>query len=229
MSIFEVLRRMRNSLQSSPLRDVQDQAAQSHLLMGRLASLQMRSRPYLNSLEDAEFRVSSQTGQDGIIDWLIERAEIPTAARSFIEFGVESYRQSNTRFLLRNRNWRGLIMDSDPKLFNVVRSDRLAAAHDLTVRSAFITRETINGLIAGTGFRGEIGLLSIDLDGNDYWVWEAIENRSTYPLCLRIQCSLWRSICREYTVRSWIFTSEGAFQPSILRRFDCGFAHISGA
>jgi len=175
MSIFEVLRNIRNSLQSSPLRDVQNQTAQTHLLMGRLASLQVRSSPCLNSLQDAEFQVSSQRGQDGIIDWLIERAEIPAAARSFIEFGVENYRQSNTRFLLRNRNWRGLIMDGDPKLFNVVRKDRLAAAYDLTVRSAFITRETINGLIADTGFRGEIGLLCIDLDGNDYWVWEAIE------------------------------------------------------
>jgi len=45
---------------------------------------------------------------------------------------------------------------------------------DFTAKSAFITRDNINDLLAEAGFCGEIGLLSIDIDGNDYWVWEAI-------------------------------------------------------
>jgi hypothetical protein len=143
-------------------------------LAGRMASWQVRSRRILANLQEAEFRVSSQWGQDGIIDWLIERAEVPTAAQTFVEFGVEDYRQSNTRFLLQNRNWRGLIIDGDPAIVKAIRSDGLAWRYDLTARSAFITRENINELISGAGFGGEIGLLSIDIDGNDYWVWEAL-------------------------------------------------------
>jgi hypothetical protein len=146
-----------------------------NLLLGRLASWQVRQMPAISSLQDVEFKVSSQWGQDGIIDWLIERANIPSASRSFIEFGVENYRESNTRFLLQNRNWRGLIMDGNPQLDRFVKDDALFLKYDLTVKSAFITRENINDLIAGSGFSGEIGLLSVDIDGNDYWVWEAIE------------------------------------------------------
>ncbi|WP_213803341.1 hypothetical protein [Granulicella sp. dw_53] len=144
-------------------------------LLGRMASWQVRSQKKISSLPDVEFRVNSQWGDDGIIDWLIERAGIPLAAQSFVEFGVDTYRQSNTRFLLQNRNWRGLIMDGSPAMATGVSQDNLAWKYDLTVRPAFITRENINSLISSAGFRGEIGLLSIDLDGNDYWVWEAID------------------------------------------------------
>lgn len=148
---------------------------QTAQLMGRLASWEVRSRNVVSSIQDVEFRVSSQWGQDGIIDWLIERADIPAPLRTFIEFGVEDYREANTRFLLQNRNWRGLIMDGSAAAMSSVIEDGLAWAHDLTVQTAFITRENINDQIASAGFRGEIGLLSIDIDGNDYWVWEAIQ------------------------------------------------------
>jgi hypothetical protein len=143
-------------------------------LSGRMASWQVRARNTIANLQEVEFRVSSQWGQDGIIDWLIERAAIPSAAQTFVELGVENYRQSNTRFLLQNRNWRGLIMDRDPALVAAVKSDGLSWRYDLTARPAFITRENINDLISGAGFGGEIGLLNIDIDGNDYWVWEAL-------------------------------------------------------
>lgn len=148
--------------------------AQNHLLTGRMACLEVRSRNSLTSLADAEFKVSSQWGEDGIIDWLIERADVPPASRSFIEFGVETYRESNTRFLLQNRNWRGLIMDGSSAMVDAVREDGLAWTHDLTAQPAFITRDNIDDLIRSAGFAGEVGLLSIDIDGNDYWVWEAI-------------------------------------------------------
>ncbi|HEV2708973.1 MAG TPA: hypothetical protein VGU67_02065 [Edaphobacter sp.] len=147
---------------------------QNHQLLGRMASWQVRSREVVSSLQEIEFKVSSQWGEDGIIDWLIEQARIPCVSRSFVEFGVEDYRESNTRFLLQNRNWRGLIMDGSNAMTRAVREDALAAAHDLTAQVSFITRENINELITNAGFGGDIGLLSIDLDGNDYWIWEAI-------------------------------------------------------
>lgn len=147
----------------------------SYEMLGRVASLQIRSQKVISTLQDVEFKVSSQWGEDGIIDWVIERAQIPPRAQSFIEFGVEDYREANTRFLLQNRNWRGLIMDGSSAMVTAARYDRLAWRHELTMQVAFITRENINSLIASAGFRGDIGLLSIDLDGNDYWVWEAVD------------------------------------------------------
>ena len=175
MSGREILRRELGPVKSWLLRDISSSLKVSSLLAGRMASWHVRSQRSISSLQDVEFKVSSQWGQDGIIDWLIERANIPASAHSFIEFGVQDYREANTRFLLQNRNWRGLIMDGDSAMVRASREDGLPWAHELTVRPAFITRENINDLISESSFRGELGLLSIDIDGNDYWVWEAIE------------------------------------------------------
>lgn len=173
--VMKRLKRILQRLKSWPLRDTHELLARNHQLAGRMACLQLRSMQMISSLQDVEFKVSSQWGEDGIIEWLIQRAGIPSRSRTFVEFGVENYREANTRFLLQNRNWRGLIMDGGQELVQAVRDDGLYWSHDLTVRSAFITRENVNDLIASAGFSGEIGLLSIDIDGNDYWAWEAIE------------------------------------------------------
>jgi hypothetical protein len=150
-------------------------AARHQFLTGRMASWAMRAQIAIPQLDAAEFQVHSQGGQDGIIDWLIERAEIPVASQIFIEFGVEDYQEANTHFLLENRNWRGLIIDGNPSLRSSVERQNLAWKYNLTAVSSFITRENVNDLFSRAGFSGEIGLLSVDIDGNDYWVWEAIE------------------------------------------------------
>jgi hypothetical protein len=125
------------------------------------------------SLADAEFKVFSQFGDDGIIQYLIHRlAPLPD---SFVEFGVENYRESNTRFLLMNDNWRGLVLDGNQRGIDRVQQDEIYWRHTLTARCAWITRDNINDLLRAAGFSGQIGLLSIDIDGNDYWVWEKID------------------------------------------------------
>jgi hypothetical protein len=169
-TVKAVARRLRLGL----LNEFRSLASDSNLTTGQMAAWRVRSMEAIASLQDVEFSVSSQWGQDGIVDWLIERAGIPAALHSFVEFGVESYRVSNTRFLLQTRNWRGLIMDSGSDTLPTVKADGLYWKHDLTVKQAFITRENINDLMISAGFSGEIGLLNIDVDGNDYWVWEAV-------------------------------------------------------
>jgi len=124
----------------------------------------------ITSLRDVEFKVFSQFGDDGIIQYLIHRlAPLPD---SFVEFGVENYRESNTRFLLLNNNWRGAVLDGSQSCVDQIRGDEIYWRHTLTAKCAWITRDNINDLIRGAGFSGEIGLLNIDIDGNDYWVWE---------------------------------------------------------
>jgi len=147
-------------------------AARNLLLTGRVACLLTRQRERIGSLADVELSVTSQFGEDGIIDWLIERLEVP--AHTFVEFGVEDYREANTRFLLENRNWRGVVLDASERNVARIREAALSWRHDLTAAAAFVTRDNIDSLIAAAGLTGEIGLLSIDLDGNDYWVWERI-------------------------------------------------------
>ncbi len=131
-----------------------------------------KSRGPILNLRDVEFKVFSQFGDDGIIQYLVHRLQsLPDV---FVEFGVQNYRESNTRFLLVNNNWRGLVLDADENCINYIRQDEIYWRHTLTARRAFITRENINELLREAGFTGEIGLLSIDIDGNDYWVWEKI-------------------------------------------------------
>lgn len=132
----------------------------------------LHSREKRPRLRDAEFKVFSQFGDDGIIQYLIHRVQV--VPESFVEFGVENYRESNTRFLLLNNNWRGLVLDADEGSIRYIQQDDIYWRHTLTARSAFIDRDNVNDLIREAGFTGEIGLLSIDIDGNDYWVWEKL-------------------------------------------------------
>ena len=140
-------------------------------LVGGIEARRVAALPPCAPLHQTEFKVYSQFGDDGIIQYLI--THLP-AVPSFVEFGVEDYTEANTRFLLTHNQWQGLIMDGRPDLDAAVAVQGLPMLHDLSICSAFITAENINDLITGAGYAGEIGLLSIDIDGNDYWVWKAI-------------------------------------------------------
>jgi hypothetical protein len=142
-------------------------------LCGEAAARHVRGLERLRRLCDAEFRVSSQWGEDGIIEWLVH--QLDGVPESFVEVGVENYRESNTRFLLQHRNWRGLVVEGNEAHVDFIRRDAISWRHDLTAVASFITRENVNSIISGAGFRGELGVLSIDIDGVDYWVWEAID------------------------------------------------------
>ena len=149
------------------------QAEIGNLLLGRSLSNQIRALGPRRPLREVEFRVCSQWGDDGIIQYLLSQVAVPSD--TFVEFGVEDYSEANTRFLLLNDNWRGLILDGSAESMSGVRASELYWRHELVVVDAFITRENINQLIGSAGFRGPIGILSIDIDGNDYWVWEALD------------------------------------------------------
>ena len=62
-----------------------------------------------HNINDYEFKIFSQFGDDGIIQYLIKHIEIKNEI--FIEFGTENYLESNTRFLMMHNNWSGFIMD----------------------------------------------------------------------------------------------------------------------
>jgi hypothetical protein len=126
----------------------------------------------IKNLKDSEFKVSSQWGEDGIIQYLLNNVRVER--NIFVEFGVQDYRESNTRFLLANNNWSGMVIDGSEEYIKFIKNDPLYWRYNLKAVNAFITSDNINGLLADNGITGEIGLLSVDIDGNDYWVWKAI-------------------------------------------------------
>ena len=125
-----------------------------------------------DGIENSEFRVFSQWGEDGIIKWLTNNLNI--SRKVFVEFGVSNYAESNTRFLMVDQNWSGLVMDGSDDNIEFIRKDDIYWRYNIKAEKAFITAENINELLMNNGIMGDIGLLSIDIDGNDYWVWKAI-------------------------------------------------------
>jgi hypothetical protein len=142
-------------------------------LLGRLTINQILNSGRMDSIQKAEFKVSSQGGEDGIIQYIINM--IPIENKSFIEFGVQYYTESNTRFLLMNNDWKGLVIDGGKEYIDYIRHDEsVHLMHDLTALQKFITTENINQIFEEAGFVGDIGLMSIDVDGMDYWLWDAV-------------------------------------------------------
>lgn len=124
-------------------------------------------------LADYEFKVFSQWGEDGIIQHLIR--EVPIVHRTFIEFGVEDFMESNCRYLLMNDNWQGFVIDGSDANIARLRNAYFYWKHDLRSIAAFVTAENIDSLLRSAGFDEDLGLLSIDIDGVDFWVLQAIE------------------------------------------------------
>ncbi len=120
-----------------------------------------------------EFQVFSQAGDDGLIQHLVRT--VPIAQHIFVEFGVQNYVESNTRFLLLKDNWSGLVMDGSPEHIDYIRRAPIHYRHDLQAVCAFIKTSNINRLLEEHLPGRTIGLLSIDIDGNDYWIWQAIQ------------------------------------------------------
>ena len=144
------------------------------LLEGRRAAWDVAKMPITTPLKRAGFGVFSQFDEDGIIQFLISHVEIKN--QTFVEFGVEHYEESNTRFLMINDNWQGMVMDGSQENVDYIKNDKISRKYDLQSYCEFITKENIDELILRTGFDQDLGLLSVDIDGNDYWVWEAIHS-----------------------------------------------------
>lgn len=157
---------------SADFANIRNEIHETKMLIARFLINQMKSQGMYGNVQDAEFKVFSQFGDDGIIQYLVHHLKIET--KTFIEFGVENYTESNTRFLLMNNNWKGLVIDGSKENVDYIKNDNIYWKYDLTAVCAFVDRENINKIFLENNFSGEIGLLSIDIDGNDYWVWDAI-------------------------------------------------------
>ncbi len=144
-----------------------------HRLLHRLP----QRRRTIHDLRRFERRWYSQNGEDGILRIIFET--IGVTNRFCVEFGVENGRQCNTRYLLEKAGWSGLRMDG--------------ADHDGRfgpVQKEFITAENICALFAKYAVPREFDLLSIDIDGNDYWVWRAIEGYRPRVVVIEYNSSL---------------------------------------
>lgn len=116
----------------------------------------------LSNLRDYENQVYSQCGEDGVLQHLFD--ELGAKNQYFVEFGAkDGMFVSNSANLRLHHGWKGLLLDAAAK------------PGDPLVTSAFVTAENVNDLFAEHGVPEVFDLLSIDIDGNDYWVWKALD------------------------------------------------------
>ncbi|HEY2894885.1 MAG TPA: hypothetical protein VGJ16_11745 [Pirellulales bacterium] len=118
----------------------------------------------LSNLQASERKITSQNGEDGVLEAIFR--DIGTTNRYFVEFGVEDAVECNTAHLIE-QGWTGLLMD-----FSGISKNPKAE-----VKKEFITAENIQQLFEKYRVPHQFDLLSIDIDGNDFWVWKQIEHR----------------------------------------------------
>ncbi len=132
---------------------------------------------YANSkrLNKSEYQVFSQNGEDGIIQEIFNR--IGVTNKYFIEFGVENGLECNSTNLLY-KQWQGLWIEGSSAYFKEITSrfSDLVNNGRLKIKSEFITAENIEAIFKSAEAPPEPDLLSIDIDYNDYYIWEAITN-----------------------------------------------------
>ena len=145
-----------------------DEIQKELVIKAKLLSLKNKNLKKIKDLSEVEFQVYSQWGEDGIIDWLVNKS--PDIPKSFLEIGTENYKESNTRFLLINKNWDGFIIEADKSSVKDIKSQRIFWRHNLTVENTFISQNNINTIIKKNNIPRKLGLLSLDIDGVDYWI-----------------------------------------------------------
>jgi hypothetical protein len=126
-----------------------------------------------SSLVPYESRVTSQNGEDGAIAEVLRRIGGPKR-RWFVEFGAATGEEGNC-VLLADSGWSGLFIEPDADAFARLKA-KYAGSRTVITRRAVVTADNIEDIMAASGVPADLDLLSIDIDGNDYWVWEAIRS-----------------------------------------------------
>jgi len=131
----------------------------------------------LPAFNDCGFRVFSQFEEDGKLLYIFSLLGMNN--KTFIEIGSDDGINSNSANLYFNFDWQGLFIDGNLKSIKRGRHFYSKYPHPWysppKFLHAMVKRENINELIQKAGYKGDIGFLSIDIDGNDFWIWEALE------------------------------------------------------
>ena len=145
-------------------------ADRSDAQLAALAVLRDRY-PAFAGLGGSELRVFSQNGEDGVLAEILARIGAPT--RTFVEFGVQTGVECNTRLLAEVLGWSGVYFEPDPATFPALEA-RYGSRPDVVTVQATITPADVDERFTAAGVPPEPDVLVIDVDGADYWIWRAL-------------------------------------------------------
>jgi len=151
--------------------------AETQVLLAMTYKQMLHHGVQLPKFDQVGFGVYSQNDEDGILLYIFSL--IGTTNKKVVDIGCGEIKGSSTANLIIHHGWTGLLMDADGSL---IQTARKFYANCPTTRQfppvllqTFVTTENINSLIKDHGFSGDIDLLTIDLDGIDFWIWKAID------------------------------------------------------
>ena len=128
----------------------------------------------IRNLNQVEYKVFSQNGEDGIIDFLLNQLNIQNP--KFLEIGVGNYKESNTRYIFMKSPNKGMIIDNVKNLKQEVSKHVKLWKGDLTIIEETVTSDNINNILKINNFQNNLDLFSLDIDGIDYWVMKELPN-----------------------------------------------------
>jgi hypothetical protein len=151
-----------------------------------LAELLNRVGQHSDDLTLYELSVYSQNGEDGVLAEILRRTG--TSSKYFVEIGA-SANEANCIFLADALGWRGLFVDADEGEYEALRAKYLGI-DGVEVTRARVVRDNINSLLSDSAVPRDIDVLSIDIDGNDYWIWEALVEHSPRVVIIEFNGSI---------------------------------------
>ena len=199
VSLKSLVRRGRNFLSTSSA-DIHYPDGVSQLLLQLSYQALKESGKSLPQFSQTGFKVYSQTDEDGILLFIF--SIIGTKSKKCIEICAGDGVECNSANLIVNHGWHGLLVDGDAKLIEkgvkFYRQNSNTRVYPPVLVHAWITRDNVNEVLAANEFTGDVDLLSIDMDGVDYWIWEAISCINPRVVVVEFQDILGPS--RSYTV-----------------------------
>jgi hypothetical protein len=154
-----------------------------------------------------EMRVFSQNGEDGVLLEIVRR--LGSGSRRFLEIGAQAA-EANCIALAVLLGWEGTFIEADPQRAEEFR--RSHGAHGrIAVVESFVTRENVNELLGSA----PLDVLSLDIDGNDYWVWEALDSVAPRVVIVEYNAKLdpRRALVQPYDPQ-WVWRGDDAFGAS---------------
>lgn len=140
-----------------------------------------------NSLNKKEQKIYSQHGEDGIILEIFKR--IGMTNQKFFEFGAGDDYENNTIILL-SQGWSGIWVDGGAKNIEALKNNfsKTSARDRIMIKQDILTSKNINEFIKQNNIDNDIDFISIDIDGNDYYVWKAM-NIKPRAICVEFNSS----------------------------------------
>lgn len=157
--------------------------------------------------------IYSQNGEDGIIEKILELTNIKEGY--FVEFGAwDGKHLSNTYNLLKNKNWKGVYIESDKSKFNDCVVNMQKYGNNIQVFNKAVSHiidspDSLDNILKDSFLPKDFDLLSIDIDSYDYQVWESFKNYNPKIVIIEIHSECGAEFCI-YNPKTGDTTSYGS-------------------